>query len=299
VSHTNKINQCIVCGNKSFAPVRRVEDHLVSHEIFEILECNNCHFRFTQHPPTESKSGVYYEDDDYIEHSDNQKGLIFKLYHFGRKFMLKQKRKMCATSSQNPRLLDVGSASGYFLNHMKETGFNVDGIEISKKARDLCKEKFNISAFEPSALLNKELSGTYDVISLWHVFEHVYTYDEYFESFRHYLNTNGKLLIAMPNYKCLDEVYYGKYWCAYDAPRHLWHFDPKTFERFAKDRGFKLVKLKRLPLDPFYNAMVSAGYKKHFTFLPWTLYIGLLSFIQSLSNKRRSSSIVYILQKTN
>ncbi|MFY0643902.1 MAG: class I SAM-dependent methyltransferase [Bacteroidia bacterium] len=274
-----------------------VEDFLVSHEKFSIKECDNCRFRYTDNPPSEQEAGAYYEDEDYVEHSDKQEGLIFKLYHIGRKWMLNRKLRLIQKHTKEGRILDVGSASGYFMNHMKSAGYGVDGIEISPKARELCKSKFDINAYEPKSLINKELDSKYDIISLWHVFEHVYTYNEYFEAFEHFLKDDGRLLIAMPNHKCLDSEYYGKYWCAYDVPRHLWHFEPKTFETFVRKRGFRLEAIKRMPLDPFYNAMVSASYKKSFTFLPWTLYIGLLSYVQSLFNKKRSSSIIYVLKK--
>lgn len=293
------ISACPVCENKDFRKVMTAHDWLVTREAFDILECNSCSFRFTQDAPSELAVAPYYDNEDYVEHSDSNKGLIFTLYHWGRKLMLNRKLKLIRSAHNGRSLLDVGSASGYFLNHMKQNGFTVEGVEISEKARNLCKEKFNIDTFTPDALIKKELPNTYDLITMWHVFEHVYTYNEYFESFKELLKPGGKLLIAMPNYKCYDASFYKEYWNGYDVPRHLWHFHPPTFEKFCNDRGFKLLSTKRLPLDPIYNSMVSADYKPKKTFIGFTLITGVWSYLISLFNKQRSSSLVYILQKTN
>lgn len=294
-----QLSECPVCQGQEFQLVLYAKDHLVSKEEFPILQCKDCNFRFTQNAPAEHKVGPYYDDEGYVEHSDSQKGLVFSLYHRARRIMLGFKYRMLKKKTKGKRLLDVGSASGYFLEYMREKSYEVEGVEISQKARELCKARTGITAHEPSALIQKSIPGSFDLISLWHVLEHVYTLADYFEAFAHYLKDDGVLAIAMPNHLCLDETYYGKYWCAYDVPRHLWHFERKTFKRFAESRGFKLVGTKRLPLDPFYNAMVSASYKKGFRFLPWTLYIGTLSFLNALINKNKASSLVYLLKKTN
>ncbi len=291
------IDHCPVCKASEFNTVLTASDWLVSKEQFDVLACKNCSFRFTQDAPSESNIGPYYDTDSYVEHSDSNKGLVFQIYHFGRKLMLNRKLKLIRRASKGKELLDVGSASGYFLNHMKVNNYAVTGIEISPKARELCKTKFNIETFSPEALINNDLGKNFDLITMWHVFEHVYTYDEYFNSFKALLNTDGKLLIAMPNYRCLDAKYYKEYWNGYDVPRHLWHFDPESFKTFAENRGFTIKEAKRLPLDPFYNSMVSAEYKTNFTFIGWTFIIGLMSYLNSLFDKSKSSSLVYILER--
>lgn len=293
------ISSCPVCNSQELNSVIKANDWLVTKEEFSIYECASCEFRFTQDAPSEALVGPYYDNEDYVEHSDSSKGLIFTLYHWGRKLMLNRKHNLIANNSQGKRLLDVGSASGYFLNHMKQKGFDVQGIEISEKARELCKSKFDIDTFTPNLLINKELDGPYDVITLWHVFEHVYTYNEYFDAFKELLSPDGVLVIAMPNYKCYDAAYYKEYWNGYDVPRHLWHFHPPTFNTFSEKRGFKTLKTKRLPLDPIYNSLVSADYKPRKAFLGLTLLVGVWSYLISLINKQRSSSLVYFLKKNN
>lgn len=299
MSDTLQLNTCPVCNSGNLQKVLQTTDWLVSKEPFDIVECKKCTFRFTQNAPTEENVGPYYDTEEYVEHSDTSKGLVFSLYHVARKWMLNRKLHLIKKASSGKMLLDVGSASGYFLNHMKNAGYHVEGVEISEKARNLCKSKFNIETYDPRLLIDHGLSHKYDIISLWHVFEHVYTYDEYFSAFNSLLKPGGKLFIAMPNYTSLDAKYYGKYWNAYDVPRHIWHFNVKSFNSFANSRGFSIVQKKRLPLDPFYNAMVSAEFKPKYTFVGWALCVGLMSYLNSLLNIDRSSSIVYVLEKNN
>lgn len=294
---TTHISRCPVCNNNVFVPLLSCEDWLVTKESFEIEECFNCKFAFTQDPPNAFHAGRYYDNVAYVEHSDSSSGLIFSIYHHARKFMLRFKQRMIKNASSGKKLLDVGSGSGYFLNHMKSSGYEVRGVEISETARKLCHEKFGISNHTPEDFVQLKIEGKYDVITLWHVFEHVYEYDEYFNSFRNYLSKEGKLIIAMPNKRCFEASYYKKYWNGYDTPRHLWHFTHKTFVSFANQRGFSVSKIKKLPLDPFYNSMVSAEYKPSFTFLPFTLLIGLSSYVIGLVSKKRASSLIYILEK--
>lgn len=262
------------------------------------MACSRCSFRFTQDAPSQEEIGPYYDTDSYVEHSDTRSGLVFTLYHYGRMLMLNMKLRLIKRTHSGKRLLDIGSASGYFLNHMKLGGYQVKGVEINEKARALCKEKFDIDSYPPE-WLTEQKDAKFDLISLWHVFEHVYDYDGYFKAFDNLLTDDGRIVVAMPNYRAYDASYYGKYWNAYDVPRHIWHFDFDSFSQFAKDRGFEIEKVKDLPLDPFYNAMTSAEFKPKFTFIPWALFIGFVAYLKGVLNTKKASSIVYILKKTN
>mgnify|MGYP002395054744 CR=1 FL=1 len=286
-----------MCDGTNFHDELIVPDWLLSKEPFSVKECTNCSFRFTANPPSAESAGAYYETEDYIEHSDNAKGLINKLYHMARRQMLKYKLRLVAKHAEGKKLLDIGSGSGYFLNTMKTAGYDVNGVEISDKAVELCQSNFGIKAYSPDDFLADKIPGKIDVASMWHVFEHVYSYEEYFKLIHEKLNDAGTSFVAMPNHLCLDETIYGKYWAAYDTPRHLWHFTPITFKKFAEDRGFELVKMHNLPLDPFYNSMVSASYKKSLTLLPVTVFYGFLSLLLGVFSIKRASSVIYVLKK--
>ncbi len=292
-----QINNCPVCGEQEFSDFKKVPDWLVSKEIFRLKQCDSCGFKFTSNAPLPKDIGPYYDSDEYVEHSDTKKGLTYSLYHIARELMLKYKFKKIQALGVGKKLLDVGSGSGYFINFLKNKGYETTGVEISEKARQLCMDNFGIETNEPSAFLNKTLGTNYDLITLWHVFEHVYTYEEFFELFNYSLSESGRLILALPNCNSTDAQLYNEHWAAYDTPRHLWHFTPEMIEQFAKRRGFILDKKYRLPLDPFFNAMVSASYKESFTFLPITMLKAFWAWMVSLGNLNKSSSLFYVFKK--
>lgn len=293
------ISTCPVCGSLDieFSHYLTVPDWLVSKENFELQQCAECSFVFTSNAPSQETAGPYYESEEYVEHTDTKKGLIYGVYHQARKLMLKFKLSTIKNFNRGNKILDIGSGSGYFINFMKQNGYDVSGVEISEKAVALCKEKFNINVNSPLDFLAKKLPTDFDIISMWHVFEHVYNFEEYFEIIYNSLKADGKVFVALPNPDCFEAKYYKEYWNGFDTPRHLWHFSPRTFRKFAENRGFKLIAMRRLPLDPFFNAMVSNSYQSGFKFLPYTFLIGLISFINGLLNQNKASSLIYVLQK--
>jgi 2-polyprenyl-3-methyl-5-hydroxy-6-metoxy-1,4-benzoquinol methylase len=294
------ISTCPVCGSPEFefSHYLNVPDWLVSKENFELKKCGNCSFIFTANAPLLENAGPYYESEEYVEHTDTNKGLIYGVYHQARKLMLKFKLSNIRSYSKSTKLLDIGSGSGYFINYMKQNGYNVSGVEISDKAVALCKDKFDISVNSPTEFLAEKLPKDFDIITMWHVFEHVYSFNEYFDILHKSLKENGHVFVALPNPNCFEAKHYKNYWNGFDTPRHLWHFTPKTFKQFAEGHGFEMISMKRLPLDPFFNAMVSSSYKSGLKFLPYTFTIGLISFINGLINRDKASSLIYILKKS-
>ena len=210
--------------------------------------------------------------------------------------MLSKKHQLIAGLQQGKTILDVGAGTGYFLNYMKQQGYETLGIEIDADARAHGQKEFGLDIRPPKDLKEGLIDKKFDTISLWHVLEHLYNPETYLQHFYNVLQDNGHLIIALPNADSYDANRYKSYWAAYDVPRHLWHFTPKTLEKLANDNGFKLEKMKDLPFDPFYNAMLSEKYK--------TGTLNLFSaFLTGFRSNRKASptetysSQIYILKK--
>ncbi len=288
---------CPLCNSKKIGLTLATEDYSISRDPFEIYVCPDCDFHFTQNAPAPDAIAPYYKSDVYISHSDTKEGLVNRLYHAARDLMLKKKRKLVQNLTTGKRLLDIGSGTGYFLNHMQENGFKVVGVEIDSDARAATLKNFKIKVNPPETLLEQKLTEKVDVITLWHVLEHLHDMDGYMQSMYRQLNDNGVVLIAVPNHKSYDAQHYGKHWAAYDVPRHLWHFSPATVARLADKNGFKVIAQKRLPLDPFYNSLLSEKYQASKLSLIFGGVIGLVSLLVSYMNPSRSTSPIYILKK--
>ena len=288
---------CPICESKEIPLFITCSDNLVSGGEFNLHRCKNCNFLFTNDHPSEAESARYYESDDYISHTDSRKSFMDNAYHFVRSFMLRKKRRMVvsATGLTEGSILDIGSGTGYFLAEMKRSGWDISGIEISSKARDFSNRKLGVDSKTPDSIYEMK-NDSFDCITLWHVLEHFHDPFAYMKEIRRLLKPEGILVVALPNSESFDSTYYGRYWAAYDVPRHLWHFDPDTFESFGQKTGFKTRYIKRLPFDVFYISILSEKYKgKKFTIIAG-MVLGLIFWAGSMFRKYKCSSLVYILQ---
>lgn len=289
--------KCIVCGSKESSRFLDCTDNFVTHEDFRINVCNGCGFRYTADAPSQEEIGRYYKSEDYISHSDTDKGLINKLYHVVRNIMLGRKCRLICDYANGKKLLDIGCGTGYFLNYMKSREFECEGIEIDESARNFGVKNFGLTVNSPEALFERSSDETFDVITLWHVLEHLYGPDNYMRKIYSLLKKDGLLLIALPNCSSFDAAHYGKMWAAYDVPRHLWHFTPDSLERYLDKFGFALVKIRRLPFDAYYNSMMSAKYAGSKCSLLSGFFNGLRSNCVSLFRPEKTSSVIYIIRK--
>lgn len=291
------LTECIVCQSNKIEEAMRLHDHLVSGKLFVIGSCQNCGFRFIQNPPPESEAYKYYETDEYVEHSDSSQGLINSVYHRARQWMLRYKHRIIDSYGKTPRILDFGTGTGYFINFMKSQGYDVTGIEISEKARAFGREKFGLNLYDPRKIFDNTFPSEFSYVTFWHVLEHVYEPSKVIQRLRDLLVDKGVLIVALPNYRCLEAKAYKEYWNGYDVPRHLWHWDKNSFTQFAKNNGFKVTKTKLLPLDPYYNCLISEGYRKKNWAHILIPFIGTASLLHGWADKSKASSIVYFLEK--
>ena len=291
-------NNCPVCTSEEIKLTLTCNDHFRSSEAFPICRCSICGFTFTQDHPDDEDIGKYYESDDYISHSDTSKGLVNKIYRMVRKRMLRKKRSIVKneTGIEKGRILDIGSGTGHFAEEMKNAGWVVSGIEINYKARKASVENYRLDIIHPESISSLK-SGSFDCITLWHVLEHFNDLHGYINQIMRLLKPDGTCIIALPNISSYDAAHYGPYWAAWDVPRHLWHFNADTFGFLFESKGFSMVNIRPLPLDVFYISILSERYKgKSLAFITGMLkgsYFALLA----LFNKRKSSSLIYILKK--
>jgi hypothetical protein len=158
--------KCLVCGNTGPIHFLECTDHFVSGENFNIYQCNSCGFKFTADAPDPLNIGKYYQSENYISHSNTQKGIVNKLYHIVRNIMLKRKWRMIQKNVSGKNLLDIGCGTGYFPYFMKQKGYFATGMEIEPKARKFAFDNFKLVVNSPDELLNEKHTNQYDIITL-------------------------------------------------------------------------------------------------------------------------------------
>ena len=292
------INVCPVCGGTHLERTMSCTDSYASGEQFDLYRCTDCGFVFTQDAPVEAEIGRYYETPDYISHSDTRKGAMNAIYHQVRQYMLGSKARlvMRAAHGTAKRLLDIGTGTGYFANAMDGRGWTVQAVEKNPQARAFAKEHFGLDVKPESALKEFE-SGSFDIITLWHVMEHLEHLNETWERLGELLAPKGALVVAVPNCASYDAKKYGADWAAYDVPRHLWHFTPATISRLAAKHGFVMTESHPMPFDAFYVSMLTEKHKGNSNSFLKGMAVGFAAWWSAQGNKDRSSSMIYVFRK--
>ncbi len=263
------------------------KDFLVSKESFDLVYDFNLELLKTVPQPKAEELSKYYESQDYISHTDQKKDLFSKTYQLVKKWSLQKKNKLIFIQNKGiGSLLDVGAGTGDFLKAAKEKGWNVYGMEPNINAANLASEK-GIS-LKPSLI---DFEGQqFDVVTLWHVLEHITNLEETVLQLSNLVKPNGTLIIAVPNFESFDAKYYKEFWAAYDVPRHLWHFSKESIKKLFSER-FNLVKTEPMIFDSFYVSLLSEKYKSGKKFSINAFWIGLKSNLKANGTKEYSSHI--------
>jgi len=297
VSNIN-YGHCSCCGSVVISKIFSCKDYTVSQQLFELWECGNCTFRFTQNVPDASNIAPYYQSAEYVSHSDTKRGLINRLYHIVRNYTLTSKRDLLtkATGLKHGVLLDVGAGTGAFANVMQSAGWNITGLEPDTTARANASTNYDLKLQESNEIYNLK-QNTFDAITMWHVLEHVHDLNGYLEKYLQILKPAGRIIIAVPNYRSHDAKAYKQCWAAYDVPRHLYHFSPKSMETLLDRKGFALEAVKPMWFDSFYVSMLSEKYKTGKNNYLSAFITGLVSNAKALFDTKKCSSVIYIIRK--
>lgn len=288
-------NKCPWCGSDKAQINLWLKDEFLSKEDFHICECLNCGLLYTMPRPSKDKIGEYYKSEEYYSHQENKKGFIPKVYEAVKKINLKHKYKLASNGLKVGKVLDIGCGVGDFLHTAEMHGWECTGVEPSEDAKVIAQKRMNGKIISSEDLENIP-EGYFDLITMWHVLEHVDDLRWQVEQLRRLVKPKGRVVIALPNYKSYDGQYYKELWAAYDVPRHLNHFNKTTLTKIFKASGLELVKMDKLRWDAYYISYMSEQYKLHSLPLARGVYRG---WISNCKAKRSGewSSLVYIFEK--
>ena len=275
-------------------PYLKCQDHLVSNKIFELKIDTKNQFLVTSPQPKAENLAAYYQSKTYISHTDANKSLFDKIYQKVKKYTLNQKLKLINSFQTSEKtLLDIGCGTGDFLKHCQNNNWIVTGVEPNTNARDLANQKLQTTLHS----VLEDVQNTYDVITLWHVLEHVADLDGYISQLKKLLKPNGRLVIAVPNFQSYDAQHYKSFWAAYDVPRHLWHFSKKSIQNLLHQYHFELETIKPMRFDSYYVSLLSEKNKTGKSNPIKAFYTGWLSNLKAAKKMNYSSHIYIFKQK--
>lgn len=286
--------KCPFCESENTRSYLKLKDYFLSQEDFEIFECDNCKLLFTSPRPDQSVIGKYYKSEDYLSHNEHKKGLVPWIYNQVKKVNIRNKYKIACRGTDKSNLLDFGCGVGDFLHYAQQKGCDVMGCDLSEDARKIATAKLGKTIVTPEEIFTLPHS-TFDIITMWHVLEHIDDLRFQVEQLHRLLKDNGRLVIAVPNYMSYDAQYYKDKWAAYDVPRHLNHFHKESLQNIFAG-NFELEKIHPMKWDAYYISMMSEIYiGKGNSFIK-----GICTGFKSNRKARRTgdySSLIYVFHK--
>lgn len=284
-------------SKEGFSGIKKLDlkDYFLTGENFELFEDSKTGVLYTLPQPIENL-GKYYESKNYISHTDGKKSIFERFYQIAKSINLNNKLELIRNVSTGKKILDYGCGVGDFLEHLQKNGYDVLGMEPNDSARRIAQSKIGVEKVTSTEL--EQNNQKYDIITLWHVLEHIPNLNEIIHLLKKHLNENGRLIIAVPNHKSYDAAYYGKYWAAYDVPRHLWHFSATSMHKLFNNFGMKIESTHPMKLDSFYVSLLSEKYKGNKLGFLNAIRIGLKSNAKAMKTGEYSS-LIYVIKAEN
>ena len=278
-------------------PYLECKDFTVSGESYKVLLNPGYEMLVTFPVPDDLEK--YYKSADYISHTDSKKTFFDKVYQAVKSITLKKKlglineclRLQNSLTRPEKNILDVGAGTGEFLKVCKNNSWNIFGTEPDNNARNIAAKKGIVLQEDLSKFSNQK----FEIITLWHVLEHVENLSDYIFTLKQLLSDDGRLFIAVPNYKSYDAKYYKEFWAAFDVPRHLWHFSQQSIHKIFSKEQMNVERTIPMKLDSYYVSLLSEKYKTKKMNLINAFYRGFLSNLKARSTSE-FSSLIYVIK---
>ncbi|MEQ1584233.1 MAG: class I SAM-dependent methyltransferase [Cyclobacteriaceae bacterium] len=291
------VQVCPICSSDHLKPLMIARDYTVTQGDFSLQQCEQCHFVATSPRPDQNSIALYYQSDKYISHTSSGKNVIDRIYLLARNYTLRSKYKLIKKYKALGSVLDYGCGTGAFLHYIQKRNWQIAGVEPSEAAAKKAHELTRTEIYHDL----KQINDKFDVITLWHVLEHVHDLNEKLIEIKDHLEKDGILLVAVPNYKSQDAQKYGAFWAGFDVPRHLWHFSNSTMKTLLEKNGFRLINTMPMKLDSYYVSLLSESYKQPKKATILRMISAFLCGLSSNNSARRTgqySSLIYIARQS-
>lgn len=226
--------RCGLCGASSFKRIVCFKGYEAS-----ILLCLKCGLMVSHPLPAQEKIYERYQTDFY-----SSEGKRFKDWaeNLSRLFRVKRAGLFHKRFGLNRVLLDVGCGRGIMLNELKKKGWSVSGTQVSKTAAEHIKKDYGIDCFIGELPFAPFRQNSFDIITMYHVLEHLADPFLYLNCCKKLLKPGGYLFIEVPNADSWSSSVTKDAWMGWDPLHHLYHFTPSTLSMSIKKAGFVPVE---------------------------------------------------------
>lgn len=211
---------------------------------WDVMRCPECEHGWTWPVPTNKQLKDYYSDGYYgdiaLTLNEFESGSLQQSRSWRRET---EKVHLVERFCQSGRLLDVGCAGASFLLALDPDKWHRVGIDTSSHAVTMVRSRFpELEIYRGDIFLTDLDAQSFDVITFWHVFEHVADPEEVLLRVKSLLRPGGYVIVSLPNFSSYQARLFNHYWFALDVPRHLHHFSPYSLERLISKSGMLLEK---------------------------------------------------------
>lgn len=244
---------CNFCGADDTS--HALTGHDLLHNIpgeFSLVRCNRCGLMYVNPQPTAQELEAYYPED-YEAHVGTRKQQLGWLRRIDYEHGIEKRRRAMMRYTGLGRMLDVGCATGAFLDGMREHGWQVTGIEPGARAAAYAREALGLQVQNTTLEAAQLEPESLDLVTMWNVLEHLADPQQALVRIQKALRPGGLFVFAIPNTDSYDLAIFEKYWAGYDLPRHLFVFPPATLEKMVQAAGFMI--LDRSCVYGTYNAL--------------------------------------------
>ena len=214
--------------------------------------CQKCGLGQTDIPRNFDIS-AYYPDVYYGKKNQRFNGAVEKLIFLFRKFRARFVQHWSGKVHAN--ILDIGCGRGIMLSILEKSGWRVEGIELSTKASEFARTQLNLKVVEN---IERTTRGPYDVITLWHVLEHLQNPYEMLDNIKKRLLPGGLLIIEVPHFSSWQAQIDPKSWIYLEAPRHTYHFSKTALQKMFFERHFQILSISTFSLEYGYFGMLQS-----------------------------------------
>jgi SAM-dependent methyltransferase len=241
---------CLACGSSTYEKLFAApSDPVIEFGYFDVVACTRCGLRYTNPRPIAAAVAHFYGTAYYGPEHRRFFGPLENLITFFRRRRLDRVERHRRTG----RLLDIGCGRGLFLALARQRGWEVAGTELSPEAAASGRQKYELSVFAGDVTQAQYPTNHFDVVTLFHVLEHLSLPRATLEEVKRILKPRGLLVVAVPDAGGWQARWGGPHWFHVDVPRHTVHFTRESLADMLRRTGFAIVREYHFSLeyDPF------------------------------------------------
>lgn len=210
---------------------------------FNIVKCRSCGFVYVNPRIANEELSTLYSSDyfrnrefgylDYEATAHLRKKSFERWYKDIKPFLAPEKGSA----------LDIGCASGYFLEVLQNDGWKVEGIELDPRTIEVLKTK-NIPAYT-NTFDTFSSDKKYHLITLFDVLEHLPDIEDTFKRLSSLLHADGAIALITPNADSFQHKLFGKRWFQLKPVEHIHYFSPSTLQRAVAPHNLKVTTIMK------------------------------------------------------